>query len=87
MNIPSEDVAAFADPMTWLRFFPAWGVTDLKGFGASIDWRRSFITTSVNPFYNAFIEWQFRVLRSNDKIVFGKRPGIYSPLDGQVDPS
>jgi len=84
MNIPSDEVAAFADPMTWLKFFPDWGVTDLKLFGASVDWRRSFITTSVNPFYNAFIEWQFRVLRDNDKIVFGKRPGIFSPLDGQV---
>ena len=84
MNIPSDEVASFADPMTWLRFFPSWGVTDLKGFGASIDWRRSFITTAVNPYYNAFTEWQFRQLKDNDKIVFGKRPGIYSPLDGQV---
>jgi leucyl-tRNA synthetase len=84
MNIPRAEVPAFANPMTWLRFFPDWGIKDLKGFGASVDWRRSFITTSVNPYYNAFIEWQFRVLRSNDKIVFGKRAGIYSPLDGQV---
>ena len=84
MNIPSKDVPGFADPITWLRFFPDWGIKDLKGFGTSVDWRRSFITTSINPYYNAFIEWQFRVLRQNDKIVFGKRAGIYSPLDGQV---
>jgi len=84
MNIPSSEVAAFADPMKWLNFFPDWGVKDLKLFGTSIDWRRSFITTAVNPYYNAFVEWQFRQLKSNDNIVFGKRPGVYSPLDGQV---
>jgi leucyl-tRNA synthetase len=35
-------------------------------------------------YYNAFIEWQYRQLKDNDKIVFGKRAGIYSPRDGQV---
>jgi len=67
-----------------LRYFPPFGSSDLKSFGACIDWRRSFITTSRNPYYNKFIEWQFRRLRANDKIYFGKRPGIYSPLDGQT---
>ena len=27
--------------------------------GAHIDWRRSFITTDANPFYDSFIRWQF----------------------------
>lgn len=36
---------------------------DLKVFGAGIDWRRSFITTSVNPFYDSFIRWQFNTLK------------------------
>ncbi len=25
-------------------------------FGAAVDWRRSFITTSENPFYDKFIQ-------------------------------
>jgi leucyl-tRNA synthetase len=84
MNIPEEEVAAFCDPIKWLEYFPNWGITDLKLLGASVDWRRSFITTSVNPYYNAFVEWQYRQLKNNDKIVFGKRAGVYSPRDGQV---
>ena len=30
--------------------------------GCGVDWRRSFITTDVNPFYDGFIQWQFRTL-------------------------
>lgn len=51
--------------------------------GAKIDWRRSFVTTDVNPYYDAFIRWQFNSLKKMDKVKFGKRPTIYSPLDGQ----
>eukprot|EP00960_Hanusia_phi_P035298 751614-Hanusia_phi.AAC.1 len=30
---------------------------------AQVDWRRSFITTNVNPYYDSFIQWQFHKLR------------------------
>jgi leucyl-tRNA synthetase len=55
----------------------------LIGMGAKIDWRRSFITTDVNPFYDKFIQWQFNKLNKRGKIKFGKRETIYSPKDGQ----
>lgn len=48
------------------------------------DWRRSFITTSVNPYYDSFIRWQFRLLKERGRVKFGKRPNVYSALDGQV---
>lgn len=32
-------------------------------FGCGTDWRRSFVTTSINPYYDAFIRWQFRFLK------------------------
>uniref|UniRef100_A0A0E9QU68 Uncharacterized protein n=1 Tax=Anguilla anguilla TaxID=7936 RepID=A0A0E9QU68_ANGAN len=38
-----------------------------------IDWRRSFITTDVNPFYDSFVRWQFITLKERKKIKFGKR--------------
>lgn len=56
---------------------------DLKDFGLFVDWRRSFITTEVNPFYDSFIRWQFNTLKAADKVKFGKRYTIYSQLDGQ----
>ena len=31
--------------------------------GCGVDWRRSFVTTDVNPYYDSFIRWQFNILR------------------------
>lgn len=83
--IPNDsDIPAFCDPLHWLSFFPPLGVDHLQKFGSGIDWRRSFITTEVNPYYDAFIRWQFEVLRSKNKVLFGKRNSVYSLVDGQV---
>jgi len=84
MSILPEDMVKFEDPMHWLEYYPPLGVRDLKRFGAPIDFRRSFITTSVNPYYDSFIRWQFAKLKAGEKIGFGKRPTIFSELDGQA---
>lgn len=73
----------FADPLAWLRFFPKENVDDLTSFGLKVDWRRSFITTEVNPYYDSFIRWQFNKLRQLNKIKFGKRNAVFSPMDKQ----
>jgi leucyl-tRNA synthetase len=57
--------------------------SDLKALGVKVDWRRSFITTDANPYYDAFVRWQFNTLRRLNRIKFGKRYTIYSPFDGQ----
>ena len=56
-GIPEDEIALFVDPLHWLTYFPPLGMKDLKRFGVHVDWRRSFITTSVNPFYDKFIQW------------------------------
>jgi len=38
-----------------------------------VDWRRTFITTDANPFYDSFVRWQFTRLKQRDKVQFGKR--------------
>ena len=38
-----------------------------------VDWRRSFVTTDVNPYYDSFVRWQFLTLKERNKIKFGKR--------------
>ena len=83
MGIPDSEIPKFADPLHWLQYFPNLAVEDLKLFGAHVDWRRSFITTDVNPFFDAFVQWQFRKLREGGYLGFGKRYCVYSPLDGQ----
>lgn len=47
----------------WLKYFPPQAVRDIRAMGCGVDWRRSFITTDVNPYYDSFIRWQFEVLR------------------------
>ena len=43
-----------------------------------VDWRRSFITTNVNPYYDSFVRWQFINLKERGKIKFGKRSEVTS---------
>jgi leucyl-tRNA synthetase len=69
--------------MHWLKFFPPRGQDDLKSFGVSADWRRSFITTDVNPYYDSFITWQLNTLKEMGKIIYGKKYTIFSELDNQ----
>jgi leucyl-tRNA synthetase len=83
IGIPLNEVSKFADPNHWLEFFPPLAKQDLIELGLHVDWRRSFVTTDVNPFYDSFIRWQFNKLRTLDKIKFGKRHTIFSPLDNQ----
>ncbi|KAJ0409575.1 hypothetical protein ATCC90586_010086 [Pythium insidiosum] len=83
-NIPEDEIPAFSDPLHWLRYFPPAAIEDLQRIGANVDWRRSFITTDVNPFYDAFIRWQLNLLNARGRISRGKRPNVYSILDGQI---
>uniref|UniRef100_A0A671S1A9 Leucine--tRNA ligase, cytoplasmic n=1 Tax=Sinocyclocheilus anshuiensis TaxID=1608454 RepID=A0A671S1A9_9TELE len=71
LGLRDDEIVKFAEAEHWLEYFPPLAVEDLKKMGLKVaDWRRSFITTDVNPFYDSFIK-------------FGKRYTIYSPKDGQ----
>lgn len=82
--VPTDEIHLFADPLKWLNYFPPFGASDLQAFGSAIDWRRSFITTSANLFYDAFIRWQFNRLKLGNRIKFGKRANVFSAIDDQV---
>jgi leucyl-tRNA synthetase len=82
-GIPDGEIEKFSDPRFWMDYFPPIAQKDLFDMGCRIDWRRSFITTDVNPFYDSFVRWQFNKLKAQGRILFGKRHTIYSPLDGQ----
>eukprot|EP00752_Nemacystus_decipiens_P004015 g3678.t1 len=84
MMVPEDEIANFTDPLKWLEYFPPRGRDDMLKFGTAVDWRRSFVTTSVNPYYDSFIRWQFNTLKADDKVKFGKRANVYCVLDGQV---
>ena len=82
-GIEPADIPPFADPVHWLRFFPPLGKRDVAAMGCGVDWRRSFITTDVNAYYDSFVRWQFNTLKRLGKVVRAKRYSVFSPLDGQ----
>jgi len=53
----------------------------LKKTGSSVDWRRTFITTTMTPPYSRFVEWQYRNLRKKEYVVQGTHPVIWCPHD------
>ncbi|XP_047325118.1 leucine--tRNA ligase, cytoplasmic-like [Impatiens glandulifera] len=82
-GLSDEEIANFANPYNWLSYFPPLAVEDLKAFGLGCDWRRTFITTDMNPYFDSFVRWQVKKLKKLGKIVKDLRHTIYSPLDGQ----
>ncbi|KAJ3114345.1 cytosolic leucyl tRNA synthetase [Phlyctochytrium bullatum] len=85
MGVPREEIHRFCDPTHWLYYFPPIAMDDMKALGTHVDWRRSFITTDVNKYFDSFVRWQFNTLKAKPlpKVKFGERYTIYSPLDGQ----
>ncbi|KAM9730340.1 leucine--tRNA ligase, cytoplasmic isoform 1-T1 [Dama dama] len=83
LGLSDDEIVKFSEAEHWLEYFPPLAVQDLKRMGLKVDWRRSFITTDVNPYYDSFVRWQFLTLRERSRIKFGKRYTIYSPKDGQ----
>jgi leucyl-tRNA synthetase len=83
LGLSDEEIKHFANPLYWIEYFSPNAINDLKSMGLKTDWRRSFVTTDYNPYYDSFVRWQFNKLREKSKIKFGKRYTIYSPKDGQ----
>ncbi|MEE8182566.1 MAG: leucine--tRNA ligase, partial [Thermoplasmata archaeon] len=81
MGIPQNEIIRFKDPIHWTQYFPPQAMSDLKSLGASVDWRRSFITTHLNPFYDSFVKWHFRRLKDNGFARLGEHPVIWCPKD------
>jgi len=83
-GIPVEELERFRDPTHWLNYFPPLGKRDVTAMGCGVDWRRSFITTDANPYYDAFVRWHMNTLyKLGNYLVKDKRFTVYSPLDGQ----
>lgn len=83
MGVPEAEISKFAEATHWLRHFPPIGQADLENFGLAADFRRSFITTDVNPYYDAFIRWQLNTLHRQGRLSYGSRYAIWSPVDNQ----
>ena len=83
MNVAESEIPEFVDAHYWLKYFPPIAKQDLINFGVAVDWRRSFITTPANPYYDSFIQWHFSHLIDQGKVKFGKKYVIYATQQGQ----
>ena len=79
MGLSDTLIKKFSKPEEWTKHFPDKAIQDLKNFGTSIDWRRSFITTSLNPPYDKFIRWQFNKLLDGKYLIKGSFPVVWCP--------
>lgn len=55
LGVPVQEIPEFVDPLKWVQYFPERCKNDLELLGLRADWRRTFVTTDINPFYDAFI--------------------------------
>jgi leucyl-tRNA synthetase len=76
-----DDIKKFEKPEYWIEFFAPEYEADYKRMGMSVDWRRNFYTTSLNPHYDKFIQWQFNKLKEKNFVVRGKFPVVWDPVE------
>ncbi|MBR9705142.1 leucine--tRNA ligase [Candidatus Pacearchaeota archaeon] len=81
MGITGSKLKKFEKPEYWVEFFVPEFKKDYQMMGMSVDWRREFITTSLNKYYDKFIEWQFRKLRKKGYCIKGKFPVVWDPKE------
>jgi len=83
IGVAEEDIHKFDNPEFWLQYFPPYSQSDLEKLGINIDFRRSFITTEKQKYYDKFIEWHMTKLKEHNFISFGKRNAIFSMSEDQ----
>ena len=81
MGFSETEIKKFEKIEHWSDVFVPAAEVDFKRMGTSVDWRRSFITTELNPRYNKFIEWQFRKLKEKGYVDRGKHPVVWCLKD------
>ena len=77
----AAELKKFEEPEYWVKFFAPEFKKDFETIGISIDWRRNYITTSLNQYYDKFIKWQFSKLKEKNYVVKGKFPVVWCIKD------
>lgn len=80
-GVPEEEITKFVDPVYMARYYTEQSREAIKRMGYSIDWRREFHTTSLEPTFSKFVEWQYERLRQRGYVVKGTHPVVWCPRD------
>ncbi len=80
-KVPRDQIEKFFDPEYMARYYTENARGALKKLGLSIDWRREFHTTDLEPTFNRFVLWQMNKLREKGFITLGTHPVVWCPRD------
>ncbi|MEM2820261.1 MAG: leucine--tRNA ligase [Candidatus Bathyarchaeia archaeon] len=78
-GVPDEELKKFIDPVYMASYYTRESREVVKRMGFSVDWRREFHTTSYEPTYSKFIEWQYETLRDMGYVTRGVHPVVWCP--------
>ena len=76
-GIPEKDIDKFKDPKYTVMHWRKRIIQDIDQLGISTDWRRQF--TTIDPHFNKFISWQYRLLKEKGYVYQGTHPVVWCP--------
>ena len=76
-----QDIKNFvkSGPEFTAKYWKSKWIEVLKMIGFSVDWRRTFITTTMTPQYSRFVEWQYNTLKKRGYVTQGTHPVVWCP--------
>ncbi len=78
-GITDKELDKFTDPLHISNYYKKHAKRDFILLGASVDWRREFVTTPLCPPFSRFIEWQYETLKDLGYVKKGTHPVIWCP--------
>ena len=78
-GVSSDEIKHFTDPVYMARYYTQHNREVVDAIGFSVDWRREFHTTSYNPAFSKFIEWQYLKLHKKGFVSKGTYPIVWCP--------
>ncbi len=80
-GVPREEIERFKDPVYLAKYYTEKNRAALKDYGLAVDWRREFHTSSLNPGFSTFVQWQYLKLKEKGYITKGVHPVVWCPRD------
>ena len=80
-KVPEEHLKKFIDPVYMAKYYTDVNRDAIKKLGMSLDWRREFHTSSLDPAFNKFVEWQYLRLKDRGYVVKGTHPVVWCSKD------
>ncbi len=80
-KIPRDELPRFYDPKFMAQYYTDLSRSSLRRLALSVDWRREFHTTDLEPTFNKFVLWQYKQLRDMGYVTRGTHPVVWCPRD------